>query len=41
MHAQPMAALARAGFLDEVGEENLVGSLEEALTLVDGYAAPQ
>ena len=31
VHAQPMAALARSGFLDEVGDENLVGSLPEAL----------
>jgi sulfate permease, SulP family len=31
VHAQPMMAMARAGFLDEVGEENLFGSVDLAL----------
>ncbi|HUG40352.1 MAG TPA: sulfate permease [Longimicrobiales bacterium] len=31
VHAQPMAALARSGFLDEIREADLVGSVEEAL----------
>ncbi|HET6764977.1 MAG TPA: SulP family inorganic anion transporter [Longimicrobiaceae bacterium] len=33
VHAQPMAALARTGLLDEVGDENLAGSLDDALEL--------
>lgn len=31
VHAQPMVALARADLLDEVGDENLFGTLDEAL----------
>ena len=31
VHAQPMVALARSPLLDEVGEENLCGRLEDAL----------
>jgi len=31
VHAQPMAALGRAELLDEIGEENLHGTLKEAL----------
>ena len=33
VHAQPMAALARSPLLAELGEENLVGELDEALAL--------
>ncbi|MFZ5624925.1 MAG: SulP family inorganic anion transporter [Gemmatimonadota bacterium] len=33
VHAQPMAALGRQDVLNEIGEENMVGTLEEALTL--------
>jgi SulP family sulfate permease len=31
VHAQPMMAMARAGLLDDVGEENLFGDLDQAL----------
>ncbi len=31
VHAQPMMAIGRSRLLDELGEENLVGSVEEAL----------
>jgi len=41
IHAQPMAALARAGLLDELGEENLVGSLPEALEVIRGSRRPE
>lgn len=41
IHAQPMAALARAGLLDELGEENLVGSLSEALEVIRGSRRPK
>lgn len=34
VHAQPMAALARSPLLTELGEENLVGELDDALALV-------
>ena len=34
VHAQPMVALARSPLLTELGEENLVGELDEALALV-------
>jgi len=30
-HAQPLAAMARSGLLDEVGEENVVADIDEAL----------
>ena len=33
VHAQPMAALARTELLDAVGEENLVGHIDEALAV--------
>lgn len=33
VHAQPMAALARSDLLDEVGEENLCGTVAEAIEL--------
>jgi len=33
VHAQPMAALARSPVLAELGDENLVGELDEALAL--------
>jgi SulP family sulfate permease len=33
VHAQPMAALARSSILDEVGKENLAGSLDVALAM--------
>ncbi len=31
VHSQPMAALGRSRLLDELGDENLLGSLDEAL----------
>ena len=31
VHAQPMVALERTGFLDEIGEENLYGTVTEAI----------
>jgi SulP family sulfate permease len=31
VHAQPMVAIARAGLVDLLGEENLVGTIDEAL----------
>jgi SulP family sulfate permease len=34
VHAQPMTVLARSGFLDEIGDENLVGTIDDALTQV-------
>jgi SulP family sulfate permease len=42
VHAQPMMALARAGVLEEVGEKNLFGDLNQALTALaaDAAAAP-
>ena len=34
VHAQPMVVLARSDFLDEIGDENLAGTIDEALDLV-------
>ena len=31
VHAQPMMAMAKAGFLDELGEENVTGNVDDAL----------
>lgn len=31
VHAQPMVVLARSGFLDEIGDENLAGDITSAL----------
>jgi SulP family sulfate permease len=31
VHAQPMMALARSGLLDQLGDENLFGNLDDAL----------
>jgi len=31
LHAQPMVALERAGLLDLLGKDNLVGTIDEAL----------
>jgi len=31
-HAQPLTALARSGLLDRLGEQNMTGDLESALT---------
>jgi len=31
VHAQPIVALERSGFLDEIGEENLTGNIDDAL----------
>jgi SulP family sulfate permease len=33
VHAQPMAAISRSPLLTELGEENLVGGIDEALAL--------
>lgn len=32
-HAQPLAAMARAGLLSEVGDANIVATIDEALAL--------
>ncbi|MGB7213085.1 MAG: SulP family inorganic anion transporter [Gemmatimonadales bacterium] len=37
VHAQPMAALARAGAIDLIGEANLVGHVDEALDLARAH----
>ena len=39
VHAQPMVALGRSPLLDEVGEENLCGGLEDALERARQYLA--
>ncbi len=31
VHAQPIVALERSGFLDEIGEQNLTGNIDDAL----------
>jgi SulP family sulfate permease len=31
IHAQPMIAFEQSGFLEEMGEENVVGTIDEAL----------
>jgi len=31
VHAQPIVALERSGFLDEIGEDNLTGNIDDAL----------
>jgi sulfate permease, SulP family len=36
IHAQPMIALGRSYLLDEIGEENIVGSVAEALLALEG-----
>ena len=33
-HAQPLAAMARAGLLAELGEENLAATIDDALAMV-------
>ncbi len=37
VHAQPMAALERAGLIKFVGEENLVGTIDEALARAESF----
>jgi SulP family sulfate permease len=32
VNSQPLVALQRSGLLDEIGEENLLGDIDEALT---------
>ena len=39
VHAQPMAAIARSRLLDLVGEESLVGSIDEGLMVAREYIA--
>ena len=39
LHAQPLFALDRAGFLDRYGRENLAGDLDEALARASASAA--
>ena len=39
-HAQPLAAMARTGLLDQVGDENIVGTIDEALALAGSPLAP-
>jgi SulP family sulfate permease len=38
VHAQPMAAISRSTLLTELGEENLVGGIDEALALAAAAA---
>ena len=40
VHSQPMAALGRSRLLDELGDENLVGSLDEALAAARVHLEP-
>ncbi|MGH7466974.1 MAG: SulP family inorganic anion transporter [Longimicrobiales bacterium] len=40
VHAQPMMVLARSGFLDEVGDQNLAGDIDEALAQVAQQKTP-
>lgn len=40
VHSQPVVALTNAGLLDELGEENVAGTLEEALAGLREPAAP-
>jgi SulP family sulfate permease len=37
IHAQPMAALARSDLLDELGDENVLGTLDEGLERARGW----
>ncbi|OLE61482.1 MAG: sodium-independent anion transporter [Gemmatimonadetes bacterium 13_1_20CM_2_70_10] len=37
VHAQPIVALERSGFLDEIGEENLTGNIDDALNRAREY----
>ena len=39
VHAQPLVALERSGLLDEIGEENLFGDVDLALTAAEAYLA--
>jgi SulP family sulfate permease len=39
VHAQPAVAIGRSGLLDELGEENLIGSIDEALAEARAYLA--
>ena len=38
VHAQPMTVLARSGLLDEVGDENMIGTIDEAIELVSAQS---
>jgi SulP family sulfate permease len=37
VHAQPLVALSRSGLLLEIGEENLFGNVDEALTAAQAH----
>ncbi|HEX6940002.1 MAG TPA: sodium-independent anion transporter, partial [Longimicrobiales bacterium] len=37
VHAQPMVALARAGLLDDIGDENICGNIDLALDRARAY----
>jgi len=37
VHAQPIVALERSGFLDEIGEDNLTGNIDDALNRAREY----
>lgn len=39
VHAQPLVALGRSELLDEIGEENLFGNVDEALAVAEGHLA--
>jgi len=40
VHAQPLAALARSDLLDEIGEDHIFGSLDEALAAARAHLGP-
>ena len=40
VHSQPMIALGRSDLLDELGEENIFGSIEDALVAAHYYTTP-
>jgi SulP family sulfate permease len=40
IHKQPLFAITQAGFLDRIGEDNVCGSLAEALARAEVLASP-
>jgi hypothetical protein len=40
IHAQPMTALARSDLLDELGEDNVLGTLDEGLDRARALMSP-
>jgi hypothetical protein len=41
VHSQPMVALGRSRLLDELGDENLLGSLDDALAAARAHLGLQ